>query len=143
MNLLYYPNNNLLTVCTEVELPIDKKYWSYIDQMKKILKKHNGKGLAANQVGILKRFFIMEYKERIIALFNPIIKSQWGSNIKKDEYCLSFKDIKFCPFRWDNISCEYFDIFGKKNLREFSGFDAQCVQHEIDHLNGKNFYEIR
>lgn len=139
LQILKYPDKNLTTCCTEIELPLDKKWWAISKEMGRLLKKHDGKGLAANQVGILKRMFIMNYQGAVSTFINPVITGQHGSNIPLKEWCLSHPGIEKQKTRWDNVRLVYIDLFGKEQSSEFRGFDAQCVQHEVDHLNGIDF----
>lgn len=140
--ILQYPDKNLTTCCTEIELPLDKKWWAVSKEMGRLLKKHSGKGLAANQVGILKRMFIMNSMGRVNTFINPVIRRQWGINSYLKEYCLSHPRVEKEKMRWSHLNLTWVDLFGKEQSGDFEGFDAQCIQHEMDHLNGINFLKV-
>jgi peptide deformylase len=108
---------------------------------------NRGIGLAANQIGMNKRVFVMgsEYVAgfpKPFALFNPRIIEQSENHILDKEGCLSFPGLYLNIKRPDWVVVEYEDYKG--NLKTYKAMDyaGKCVQHEIDHLNGICFVDI-
>jgi len=111
-------------------------------EMLALMKASNGIGLAANQVGLLRRVFVMRTQDgREFGCFNPWIL--FGDNDFKegDEGCLSFPNLWLKVKRHNKITAAYLDNTGKKCIIELEGIDARCFQHELDHLDGITFTE--
>ncbi len=128
---------------------IDKKIKSIIKDLKDTLKNQKdpeGVGLAAPQIGINKRIFIIAPDGTPTVVINPKIKSVSKVKPKKGkksimEGCLSLP-YYYSPIRKPNkITVSYLDERGKKTTKTFKDFDAQVVAHEIDHLNGVLFID--
>jgi peptide deformylase len=98
----------------------------------------NGRGLAANQVGITKRVFVIHLTGDIspIAMFNPTVINQSSAEKLGEEGCLSFPGLFINVERFENITVKYLDKDNKTCTITLTGMDAKCVQHEIDHLDG-------
>lgn len=115
-------------------------------EMIKFMAANNGIGLAANQVGILKRVFTIrlqkhpEIKEPL-AMFNPKLVSINDADELGEEGCLSFPHLWLQVKRPKSITSEYFDKDGKSCIIDLTGIDARCFLHELDHLNGIVFTE--
>lgn len=106
-------------------------------QMTTFMKQQQGIGLAAPQIGIRKRLFVMavaDQKER--HCFNPEITSVDSELIEMDEGCLSFIDESYIILRPGNIKVRYQTSSGTFVSEELSGLLSRCFQHELDHLNG-------
>lgn len=116
---------------------IDGKIEKLINSMKETLIKVNGIGLAAVQVGVLKRIFVAydREKENFITLINPEILEKKEEEIDM-EGCLSFPDIYFSITRAKKVVVKGINEKGKEVIVEGEGIMARCFQHEIDHLNG-------
>jgi peptide deformylase len=102
----------------------------------------NGIGLAANQVGLDRRVFVMKLTDgREMGFFNPYIL--YGDNDLEDgeEGCLSFPNLWLRVKRNKKITAGYLDNTGKQCIIELEGIDARCFQHELDHLDGITFTE--
>ena len=102
----------------------------------------NGIGLAAVQVGILKRVLVVdvsskEEKKNPICFVNPIIKKISDKMSVYEEGCLSIPDTFIEIERPKICKIEYVDINGKIKTQEFDGLLSTCIQHEINHLDGK------
>jgi peptide deformylase len=112
-------------------------------EMIQIMKTFNGAGLAANQVGLLKRVFVIKLTDRDepFAMFNPSVISQSNTIQNSEEGCLSFPKLWLDIARPKQIESEYFDKTGNKCTITLTGFDARCFLHELDHLNGQVFTE--
>lgn len=101
---------------------------------------NRGRGLAANQVGLLKRVFVIHLEgQNPIAMFNPRILNTSEIIQIGDEGCLSFPDLWLEVKRPSSIEAEYFDAQGNKCIITLTGIDARCFCHELDHLNGVCF----
>lgn len=126
----------------EVEV-IDDRIKELIEDMLETMHKYDGVGLAAVQVGILKRIIVIDiYDEEtpIVKLINPIILKQKGE-VELDEGCLSFPN-KFAKVkRPTDVVVEGLNENGEKIKIKASGLLAQALCHEIDHLNGITFVD--
>ena len=101
-----------------------------------------GIGLAAVQVGILKRILVVDIsnkdeKRRPLSLINPVIKNISNETSIYEEGCLSIPDTFIEIERPKICEVEYIDIDGKKKDLKCDGLLSTCLQHEIDHLDGK------
>jgi len=109
-------------------------------EMIAIMLAEHGRGLAANQVGLLKRVFVIHLEEQhTIAMFNPRILNTSEIMQIGDEGCLSFPNLWLEVKRPSSIDAEYFDTQGNKCIITLTGIDARCFCHELDHLNGVCF----
>ena len=137
MKLVHFPDPGLKTVCDPL---VDKEKHGIEllrDQFFSILDEYNGAGLAANQVGYTKRFFVMRSLGRDLIVVNPQVIDSEGVYNRKVEGCLSFPGARFNPKRWERVRITFEDATSDDTYDYwFSGFEAQVVQHEIDHLNG-------
>jgi peptide deformylase len=106
------------------------------EKMIKIMKQHNGLGLAANQLGRPEAIFIMYKDSKIITCINPSISWKSGEEIEMLEGCLSFPKTQVNIKRSSKIIAEYTDFKGNNIIEKMSGIEARCYQHELDHLKG-------
>ena len=91
-------------------------------------------GMAANMIGIRKRIIAFDNEGTYMVMFNPeIIKK--SEPYETEEGCLSLIGERACT-RYENIEVEYQDIKMRKQRSKFTGFTAQIIQHECDHLEG-------
>lgn len=120
----------------EVE-KVDDKIRELLDDMVETMHKFNGVGLAAPQVGILKRIIVIDlYEENTqYTLINPIIIKEKGTQ-EVSEGCLSFPNKYATVKRPKEVVVEALDIDGKKVKIKAKDLLAQALCHEIDHLNG-------
>jgi peptide deformylase len=110
--------------------------------MLETMNSFNGIGLAGNQVGLLRRVFVMKLQDgRQIGCFNPWIMLGDNDKINGDEGCLSFPNLWLKVERHNKITAAYLDNTGKQCIIELEGLDARCFQHELDHLDGVTFTE--
>lgn len=114
---------------------INNKIHLLIKDMEETLREADGVGLAAPQVGILKRIAVIDIGEGIIELINPVIKSQTGEQCMV-EGCLSIPGIWGEVHRPERVVVEALDSGGKKRVIEGEGLLAVALCHEIDHLDG-------
>ncbi len=112
-----------------------EKTWQLLDDMKDTLIKANGAGLAAPQVGVLRRIFIVSVEGKYYECINPVIVSQSGSQVG-EEGCLSVRGKYGTVKRPDKVTVKAFDRFGKPFTVNAQGFLARAFCHENDHLDG-------
>lgn len=108
--------------------------------MIKIMNNEGGVGLAANQVGITKRFFIIKMNEEVKLIINPTI-IEIGNTYKYEEGCLSIPGTSAETSRARYIKISYKDHGFNDITEEFSDISAIAIQHEIDHLDGKLYID--
>ena len=100
-----------------------------------------GVGLAANQVGILRRIVVIDVGEGPITLINPEILDEEGCQTGL-EGCLSVPDVNGKVSRPEKVQVEYTDIDGERQVLEGTGLLARAICHEVDHLNGILFTDL-
>ena len=137
----------LRKICRSV-ISFDEKLATLIDDMLDTMYKYDGIGLAASQVGILKRvivydikYFEEDEKPEPHILINPVITSRSKTMIEVEEGCLSFPDLYEKVKRHEKVTVEYTDIKGKKKKINAKDIEAVVLQHEIDHLDGIVFLD--
>ena len=125
----------------EVEV-IDDKIQTLIDDMIETMYKYNGVGLAAVQVGILKRVVVIDVEdgEGVRVLINPKITKTKGEQ-EVDEGCLSFPNQYAKVIRPKEVTVEALDRSGKKIVIKAKDLLAQAICHELDHLEGITFID--
>lgn len=141
-NLRFEGDEILKKKSREVEI-IDDKLQILIDDMIETMHKYNGVGLAAVQVGILKRVITIDLYDDNgpIVLINPIIIKTKGEQ-EVDEGCLSFPNQFAKVIRPAEVTAEYTDRNGKRMRVKAKELLAQAICHEVDHLNGEVFIDI-
>ena len=125
----------------EVE-KIDERILTLIDDMIETMHKYNGVGLAAVQVGILKRIIVIDLYDDNgpIAMINPVIIKTKGE-VEVDEGCLSFPN-KFAKVkRPEQVTADFIDREGNTIRVKAKDLLAQAICHEVDHLNGEVFVD--
>lgn len=144
MEILKFPNPLLFEKCSEVSV-FGPELKVILDHMWDTMKAAPGLGLAANQVGLLFRMFVMEgpSADRLY-LVNPKIlrRSILSANLK--EGCLSAPgDLLLLSERASWVEVSFQDETGKEHKKVFKDIWAVCVQHEIGHLDGESFLESK
>ena len=142
--ILQYPHPFLKTKAKSVPLEnIDDAFREKISYMFTLMYNSQGGGLAAVQVGLDERFFIMDasedHNEKIIAI-NPVIVDKQGEVIE-EEGCLSFPGVSAKVKRFETITMQAYDAFGEQYTMEAEGYLSRCIQHELDHLNGITYFD--
>ncbi len=127
-------NDSLRKKSREVE-KIDEKILTLIEDMKETLYEKNGVGLAAPQIGILKRVIVIDIGEGPIVLMNPVIVYQKGEQ-KEMEGCLSVPGVWGIVSRPERVIVRGMNPEGETVEIEAEGLLAIAFCHEIDHLNG-------
>lgn len=140
-NLRYEGDEILNKKSREIEI-IDEKLQTLIDDMIDTMHKYNGVGLAAVQVGILKRVFVVDlYDDKgPIVFINPVILKTKGER-EVEEGCLSFPNQFAKVVRPDEVTAEYTDRNGKRIKVKAKDLLAQAICHEYDHLEGEVFVD--
>ncbi len=116
---------------------IDDKIRELIKDMVDTMHKYDGVGLAAVQVGILKRIIVIDlYDEKpILKIINPVITKTKGKQ-EVEEGCLSFPNKYVKVIRPEEVTVEGLDENGKKIKITGTGLLAQAISHEVNHLDG-------
>lgn len=121
--------------CREVSEVTDR-IKMIMEDMLETMRSQFGVGIAASQVGIMRRMFVAEPEPgRVYYMINPVILEESGSQ-EGDEGCLSVPGKIGTVTRPDYIKIEALDLDGEKKTYEFHDFDARVMCHEYDHLNG-------
>jgi peptide deformylase len=142
LEILHFPDKRLRQVCSPVEI-FDDALQSLIDDMFETMYAAPGIGLAAIQVNVHKRLLVADISEDrsgAICLINPEILSTEGEE-EMDEGCLSVPGFYETVKRAERIRVKAVDRKGNPLELEAGGLLAVCIQHEIDHLNGKLFVD--
>ena len=126
--------------CREVK-EMNDRIRELIEDMLDTMYAANGVGLAAPQVGVLKRIVVIDIGEGPVVLINPQIVETSGSQTG-GEGCLSVnRAVDGIVPRYARITVEYYDEFGQKHEKRIREEIAVAFQHEIDHLNGILFVD--
>ena len=143
--ILIHPDPRLKKVATAI-VDVSDELRVLADDMLETMYDAPGIGLAAPQIGVLERLVVLDCtdpeKERApLVMFNPeVILSSDDENIH-DEGCLSIPDQFAEVTRPAEVKVGWIDTDGNPQEQEFDGLWATCIQHEIDHLNGKLFID--
>jgi peptide deformylase len=110
---------------------------SLVERMKLLMRDANGIGLAATQVGILRRVFVFQPEEdEVLAVVNPEIVERSDETDVADEGCLSIQGVTVPVERSVEVTIVGTDENGNDLRLDLDGYAARCVQHEADHLDG-------
>ena len=142
LNVVKY-GDPILTKRAEEVGDFDEKLHTLIDDMFETMYGAPGVGLAAPQVGLLKRLFVMDCssgkdKKQKVVLINPVIETEEGEQIG-DEGCLSFPGIFLEIKRPQRVVVRARDMDGSEMTLDVMDLQARCVSHETDHLDGELF----
>lgn len=128
---------------------IDDKIKEIVNDMIETMYKHDGIGLAACQVGVLKRIVVYDIdyiKDEGVktpkVLINPVITKSSRQMVTTEEGCLSFPDLFGCVDRHEKITVEATNLKGNKITINASNIESVVLQHELDHLDGRVFVDI-
>lgn len=142
LNILQYPDERLHIVAKPVEA-VDGRIQTLVEDMFETMYEARGIGLAATQIDVHERVVVMdltEDKSEPRVFINPVIVEKDGETTY-EEGCLSVPGIYDTVTRAERVKVEALDVKGEKFTLEADGLLAICVQHELDHLNGKVFVE--
>lgn len=118
----------------------DEYLWNLLDDMKDTMHHKNGMGLAAVQVGILKRVIIIEANNMFVELINPVITKERGEDIE-EEGCLSVGTMTGLVKRPMEVTVTAQDRYGYNFTITGEKYLARVLCHEIDHLDGVLFVD--
>ena len=96
----------------------------------------NCAGLAAPQIGVLKKVIVVRTGNSFFPMVNPMIIKKSGKKFVNHEGCLSLEGVRSVE-RYESVLVNYTDGGGKRQTKSFNGIMSVIVQHEVDHLNGK------
>ncbi len=113
----------------------DEKLWELLDDMAETMRVNNGCGIAAPQVGVLKRAVVVEVNQMFLELINPEILSSRGNQCEV-EGCLSVPNRSGYVNRPELVCVKAFDRYGNEFAITGTGLLAVALCHEIDHLDG-------
>ena len=109
------------------------------ERMHQVMRRAHGAGLAAPQVGIAKRLFVYDCGGHRGLLANPVIVDRSQALAEDDEGCLSIPGFAWTTPRAAAVTVEGLDASGRAVTVEATGYFARCMQHEVDHLDGRLF----
>jgi peptide deformylase len=140
--ILHYPDERLHTKAKPVAA-VDDSIRKLVADMAETMYAAPGIGLAATQVDVHQRVIVMDISEthdQLLTLINPVILKAEGK-AEREEGCLSVPGIYEPVTRAAHITVKYLDLEGKEIIKEADGLIGVCIQHEMDHLEGKVFVE--
>ena len=146
LKILKYPHPVLKEKSKEVtKEEINDELRATFAEMRELMNEAGGVGLAAIQVGIKKRFFVMidnleDHEPKTVVAINPVIIEEEGQ-INDEEGCLSFPGVTAKVKRATTVKIKALNEFGEEVEIERDGYLARCIQHEIDHLDGITFFD--
>lgn len=147
IKIVQSPDPLLQQVCEPCDLK-DKSLKRLAKQMAQAMYKNNGCGIAAPQVGVLKRLVVIDCDQTDdpadrdpIIMVNPVLMETKGEPVTEGEGCLSCPGVTVPITRppWSRV--RYFDLDGEEWEIEGDGLLGRCLQHELDHLEGKTLFE--
>jgi peptide deformylase len=145
MEIVRYPHPVLRFKSGDITR-IDERFQETVREMFELMYSANGIGLAANQVGLPLRFFVMnptgerEEPDEELVFINPVIRNRKG-NVVGEEGCLSLPGLYGDVRRAEEIVVEAFDLTGQGFRATLTELPARVVQHEFDHLEGTLFID--
>ncbi len=144
LSIIHFPHPTLRYTAKQIKR-VDAMLLQIAQRMFDLMYEHRGVGLAATQVNLPIRMFVMnsaghrgEGLERVV--INPVV-SRPRSNEEQEEGCLSLPNVNGNVIRSKTVRLNAFDITGKEINEDFTGFEARIIQHETDHLNGVMFID--
>lgn len=152
--IVKYPNDVLTTPCQKIDLgvtiPMEEMFDLAKDMRDTLETEKNGVALAANQIGhpfrivaLSKEFIEKKGVSYHPIIINPVITRHGSDKETEEEGCLSFPGVRLPVPRWRKITLEYQDILGHRWTIVATRFWARVFQHEIDHLDGILFQDVR
>jgi peptide deformylase len=136
VDILSHPSPALKQGAQEVDPLTDSELTSLVARMADSMYEAPGLGLAAPQVGVLKRVIIYDLEDGLVALCNPVIVEESEETVLDEEGCLSFPGITIDIERPERVTCEAVDLKGNGVRIQAEGLHARLLMHEVDHLNG-------
>lgn len=144
MELRLWPHGDLKKVCLPVDVDSDPDFPNQLEVMKQVMVKGGGVGLAANQLGLIKRLLVAVQSrgDQPLHFVNPTIVGFTGEWRDTREGCLSIPGFFETVKRNTGVVVQHFDLEKRVNVVEpFTGLLAHVLQHEIEHLDGRMFVD--
>lgn len=135
-----YSNDSILRKISREVTEVNERIDILLKDMEETMYKYEGVGLAAPQVGVLRRVVVIDIGEGIVKLINPEIIEQEGEEIDI-EGCLSVQNRAGTVKRPTRVKVKYLNEDGEEKIIEGKGLMAKALCHEIDHLNGVLFID--
>lgn len=144
-DVLLWPDPVLSQMCSAVD-PTDPALPSFINDLFDTMYAANGRGLAAPQVGVVQRVFVIDVTWKEGApdprfFINPEVIGQGDTTSMVDEQCLSIPELPMPVVRPDSVTLRWQNVGGDVLEKQFDGILARCIQHELDHLNGRVIFD--
>ena len=148
IQVFQYPHETLLQTSTPWKENDQIEGYNDIEKfeqdMIKTMLNERGMGLAANQIGITKRFFAIGHEsfdtfQKHAIIWNPQVINASEEKVIDVEGCLSFKNVFVKVERPKIIEVQYETTQGKTEFAKLDGMESKCFQHELDHLDGVTF----
>ena len=143
MELKIYPDPILAEKCVDVEMG-DTSVLPILEEMGRRLYEFKGVGLAAPQVGILKKLVVIDVRSepaKLYKMINPKIVWKSEEMVDSEEGCLSLPGVRSTVSRYEKVRVEYLDENFEKRTVEGEDLMSSCLQHEIDHLSGRLYID--
>lgn len=143
--ILTIPNPTLRIKVDSIE-KADESIQRLMDDMLETMYHDGGVGLAAPQVGVTKRILVMDLQDKtpypeVFKMANPEIIWVSDESVLMAEGCLSIPEGRAELLRPAEVKVRFLDYYNERQERHLTGWEARCVQHEIDHLNGVLFID--
>ena len=137
---IVYEGDEILRKKSKTVKNFDEKLWELLDDMKVTMYKNHGMGLAAPQVGVLKRVVVVDVNNMFVELINPEILEVEGEDID-EEGCLSVPKVREYVKRPYKLTVKATDRYGYDFTITGEKYFARCISHELDHLDGILFID--
>ena len=148
IQIFQYPHETLMQISSHWSKDDSIEGYNDIEKFEhdyiKLMKDNFGMGLAANQIGITKRFFAMGHSsfdtfQKHAIIWNPQVINFSTDKVIDVEGCLSFKGVWLKVERPKTVEVKYETTQGKTRFAKLDGMESKCFQHECDHLDGITF----
>jgi peptide deformylase len=142
LEVLCFPDKRLRTVAKPVE-QITPALKELAENMIETMYEEDGVGLAATQINFHQRLVVIDVSQernQPMVIINPVVVEHSGEEISQ-EGCLSVPETHAEVKRAEFVTLEYLDLEGQQQVLQADGLLAICIQHEIDHLDGKLFID--
>jgi peptide deformylase len=146
VHIVHYPHPTLRHKSKPLQR-VDDELRKMVEQMRELMYEHRGIGLAANQVDLPYRLFVLnisgdpEQKDQEHVFINPVISRRGGGTVEAEEGCLSFPEVYAPVRRPARCVLSAFDMRGEEVHLQLEGLFARAAQHECDHLDGVVFID--
>lgn len=143
--VLRYPDERLAACCKDV-VEINDEIRQLASDMVETMYREDGIGLAAPQVGAMIRLIVVDVsgpdkRESLMTFVNPRLEALGDDMVETEEGCLSVPELRAKVARFEKVRLTALDLDGKEVSLEADGLFSICLQHEIDHLDGRLFID--